>query len=63
MEKQLQILNFEDKKLKTIEKKGIFWWVLKDVCEILGLSNPSRAAERLEDDEKTKAEIKFGLRC
>lgn len=28
------------------------WFALTDVCEILGLGNPSRVAARLDDDEK-----------
>lgn len=28
------------------------WFVLPDVCKVLGLSTPSRVAERLDEDEK-----------
>jgi len=28
------------------------WWVAKDVCEILGLSEVSKSVERLDNDEK-----------
>lgn len=31
---------------------NIFWCVLMDVCILIGLGNPSRAADRLDDDEK-----------
>ena len=28
------------------------WWALTDVCNLIDLGNPSRAAVRLDDDEK-----------
>ena len=37
--------------VRTIEKDGETWWVLKDVCEVLSLSTPTRVAERLDEDE------------
>ena len=38
--------------VRTLEINGEPWFVLADVCRALGLSTPSRVAERLEDDEK-----------
>lgn len=39
------------------------WFALVDVCQVLGLSNPSRVAQRLDDDEKgvTKSYTLGGL--
>lgn len=51
---ELQIFNYEDKEVRTVQKDGESWWVLKDVCEILGLSNPTIVASRLDTDEVTK---------
>ncbi|MCL2109423.1 MAG: Bro-N domain-containing protein, partial [Oscillospiraceae bacterium] len=28
------------------------WWILKDVCRVLWLSNSRKVSERLDDDEK-----------
>ncbi len=36
------------------------WWVAKDVCEILGLSNPTEAVRGLDDDEKSTLRISEG---
>ena len=33
-------------------KDGEPWFVAKDVCDILGIDNPSQAVGRLDDDEK-----------
>lgn len=35
-----------------VDDKGEPWFVAKDVCDVLGLDNVSRAMERLDDDEK-----------
>lgn len=49
---ELQIFNYNDKQVRTVEKDGDVWWVLKDVCDILDLNSPHKVAERLEEDEK-----------
>lgn len=50
----LQIFNYNGNEVRTVQKDGEPWWVLKDVCGVLGLKNPTMIAERLEDDEVTK---------
>lgn len=47
----LQIFDYKGKEVRTIEKDGEPWWVLKDVCEILHISNHKDLPKRLEDDE------------
>ena len=37
------------------------WWVLSDVCRVLGISNPSKVAQRLDNDEKLKVDPKSEL--
>lgn len=49
---EIQIFNYQDKQVRTVEKDGEPWWVLKDVCEVLELSTPAKVAERLDSDEK-----------
>lgn len=49
----LQIFEYRTtKKVRTIKIDDKIWFVAKDVCEILDLSNPTVAIERLDDDEK-----------
>ena len=43
---------FDATLVRTIAKEGQAWFVAKDVCDILGIDNPSQAVGRLEDDEK-----------
>ncbi|MCX4371958.1 MAG: BRO family protein [Dysosmobacter sp.] len=53
----LQIFNYHNTPLRTVEKDGELWWVLKDVCDILGIANPRNVAARLDDDEKSAVHL------
>ena len=53
----LQIFNYNGNEVRTIQKDGEPWWVLKDVCNVLDLSDTNKTAERLDVDELTR--IKF----
>jgi anti-repressor protein len=48
----LQVFSYEGKEVRTIQESGEPWWVLKDVCVVLELSNSRMVAERLDEDEK-----------
>ena len=50
----LQIFVYSGEQLRTIQRPDGLWWVLRDVCQVLGLSNPTVVASLLEDDERTK---------
>ena len=52
-----EILKFEGRDVRIILQNGEPWWVAKDVCDILDISNPSDALARLDDDEKGIASI------
>jgi prophage antirepressor-like protein len=43
---------FGDSPVRAVVIKGEPWWVLKDVCVVLGLTNSRMVADRLDDDEK-----------
>ena len=49
---ELQIFTYNGNKVRTIQKDGEPWWVLKDVCEILDLGNSRMVFDRLDEDEK-----------
>lgn len=44
--------DFEGHAVRTINRDGEPWWVLTDVCKVLGITNAPHAATRLDDDEK-----------
>ena len=54
MSDTLQVFNFEQKDVRVVMKDGEPWWVAKDVCEVLELSNPTMALEGLDEDERAK---------
>ena len=49
---ELQLFNYGDNPVRAIEQNGEFWFVAKDVCDILGLANVTNAIKSLADDEK-----------
>lgn len=53
----LHIFNYNGNKVRTIQKDGEPWWVLKDVCEVLGLSSPHKVFDRLDEEEKGRNQI------
>lgn len=57
---ELQIFNYNTHPVRTVERDGEPWFVLKDVCEVLGLADVSRTAERLDPDELTRATLVSG---
>lgn len=48
----LQVFSYAGKEVRTIHRSGDPWWVLKDVCDVLDLSNSRMVADRLDEDEK-----------
>lgn len=54
---ELQIFNYNGNEVRTIQKDGEPWWVLKDVCEILGISHVKDTVNRLEEDEVGQTEV------
>lgn len=49
---------FESQEIRTVVKDGEPWFVLSDICEILGLDQVSRAASRIPDNHRTLTSIK-----
>ena len=53
----LKVFSYNGAQVRTVEQNGEPWWVLKDVCEVLGLDSPHKVAERLDEDEKGRNSI------
>lgn len=47
----------DDYDLRTVVIDGEPWFVAADVCTALGLGNPTRAVEALDDDEKGQVDL------
>ena len=53
----IRIFNYNSVEVRTIQKDGEPWFVLRDVCNVLGLGTPARVAERLDPDEVSQTHI------
>lgn len=53
----LQVFNYNGNEVRTIQKDGEPWWVLKDVCGILGISKYRDTASRLDEDERGSVRV------
>lgn len=55
MSNEIQQFYFNNAALRTMtDEAGEPWFVAKDVCDILEISNPSDALKRLDDDERSR---------
>lgn len=54
---RLQVFNYSGKNVRTVDNGGETWWVLKDVCDVLDIKNPSQMADRLDEDERAMFDI------
>ena len=53
----LQVFNFQERDIRTVVKDGEPWFVVKDVCEILDISNHKDASSRLNSTMKDEVGI------
>ena len=51
---ELKVFNYQDNEVRTVEVDGEPWFVLKDVCNVLGLGSAHKVADRLDEDERTQ---------
>ncbi|MDD2956677.1 MAG: BRO family protein [Oscillospiraceae bacterium] len=54
---ELKVFRYEENDVRTVEKDGEPWFVLKDVCQVLGISKYRGAAERLDPDEREPVRV------
>jgi prophage antirepressor-like protein len=58
---QIIPFDYESRQVRVIQDENEdSWWIVADVCEILGLSNPTEAIRSLDDDEKSTLRISEG---
>lgn len=50
----LQVFDFEEQAVRVVMQDGNPWWVARDICNVLELSNPTMALVNLDDDERAK---------
>ena len=49
---EMQTFVYSGAEVRTVQKDGVPWFVLKDVCGVLGISKYRDVAERLDPDER-----------
>lgn len=57
---EIQLFNYDTSEIRTVYRDGEIWFVAKDVCDILELTNPTEAIKSLDDDEKMTLRISDG---
>lgn len=61
MNNEIQRFDFKGSALRTLtDEAGEPWFVAKDVCDVLELSNVGQALARLDDDEKSSITLNDG---
>lgn len=53
----IQIFNYQSNEVRTVEMGGEPWFVLKDVCAVLGISHITDTAKRMDEDEVGQTEV------
>lgn len=48
---EMQIFDYCGNTVRAVERDGEPWFVLKDVCAVLGIANHKMTAQRLDEDE------------
>lgn len=51
---EIRIFYFEKIPLRVVVRSGLPWFVAKDVCHAINLSNPSMSVQSLDEDERSK---------
>lgn len=56
---EMQIFNYQNNEVRTVDLNGEPWFVLRDVCEVLGMdtSKLKQVSDRLDADEKGRYQI------
>lgn len=54
---EMKVFNYRNNEVRTVERDGEPWFVLKDVCNILSICNSADVYARLDEDEKGVGQI------
>lgn len=53
----LSVFNFENNQVRVITKNNEPWFVVKDLCKVLGISKQRDAISRLDEDERGSVKL------
>lgn len=57
---ETRVFTYGEQRIRTAPINGATWWVLTDVCQVLGLKEPHRVAARLDEDERMTCLLNTG---
>lgn len=57
MSTDIRVFNYMDADVRTMDRDGDLWWVLRDVCAAIGISDHVTVAKRLDEDEVGLAQV------
>jgi len=57
---EMQVFSYEGNQIRTARQGDETFWVLKDVCDVLGLSDTNKVTERLDADDLTRIKLVSG---
>lgn len=52
MQNPVMLYQYEGREVRTVIEDGQPYWIAKDICDVLELSNSRKALGRLDDDQK-----------
>ena len=58
---ELKVFNYQDNEVRTVEVNGEPWFVLKDVCAVVGIGSAHKVADRLDEDERNQIPLTDSL--
>ena len=60
-ENQMLSLWYNGSQVRTLDIDGVQWFVAKDVCDILGLQNPSDVLKNFPENERNTVGSSYGI--
>lgn len=54
---ELQLFNYEEKPVRAVTINGEPWWIAKDICYILDITNSRDALQRIDQDDVCLTDI------
>ncbi|MEX6312819.1 Bro-N domain-containing protein [Providencia manganoxydans] len=57
----ISVIRFEGVEVRIVKINNNPWFVAKDVCDALGITNPSKALNALDLDEKNTVTLSYGI--
>lgn len=61
-DKNLKLFSFNSEEIRVVDENGEPWFVAKDICDILGLTNITMAVNGLDDEDKKNITIHYKSR-